>query len=273
MLSRGDTGDAVRALQRDLNKLGSLLLVDGEYGPGTEAAIADACAALGLPVRTNADDALTRALADAPDPCPELTAAGATFIAREEISNAELYRRHHSRPHWPGVDSGITIGIGYDLRFATPATLERDWGTVLPAAVRARLAPCLGIRGTRALRDSLADLRIPLPAAMRVYMERMLPEHCRRTRQAYPMLDSLGAARRTALVSLVFNRGALLDGDRRREMKRIRELLEAGRTDDVPAQFDAMTRLWNPATERGLIERRRREARLWRDGFAALRLA
>jgi hypothetical protein len=74
------------------------------------------------------------------------------------------------------------------------------------------------------------------------------------------------------LVSLVFNRGSGLDGDRRREMKNIQNELAVGNLDEVPTEFESMTRLWSP-TEQGLIDRRRREATLWRDGFVALRLA
>ena len=35
LLTVGDSGDAVKALQRGLNKLGSILLVDGGFGPAT----------------------------------------------------------------------------------------------------------------------------------------------------------------------------------------------------------------------------------------------
>jgi len=87
------------------------------------------------------------------------------------------------------------------------------------------------------------------------------------------MLDNLPPARRTALISLVFNRGGDLEGDRRREMKRIRELLTAGDFDAVAAEFEAMVRLWDPVKEGGVIEPRRREAVLWRAGFVALQLA
>jgi hypothetical protein len=40
----------------------------------------------------------------------------------------------------------------------------------------------------------------------------------------------------------------------------------------VAAQIESMARLWDPVRERGLIERRRAEATLWRLGFAALQL-
>jgi len=84
---RGDQNDAVRHLQRALNKLGALLLLDGDFGPGTEAAVAEARVTLGRPGPAQADDDLLQALAALPEPSPELTAPGATFIGREEVSS------------------------------------------------------------------------------------------------------------------------------------------------------------------------------------------
>jgi GH24 family phage-related lysozyme (muramidase) len=101
----------------------------------------------------------------------------------------------------------------------------------------------------------------------------MLPDHIKKTRTAYPTLNQLTAPRRTALISLVFNRGNGLEGPRRTEMNNIRDLLTAGNLDRVAEEFDAMTRLWDPQTEGGIIARRRREAILWRSGFEALQLA
>ena len=67
-LTLGDSGDSVRTLQRGRNKIGSLLIVDGQFGPGTQEAIVAACPALGLDPRTDADDELLAELAS----CPEL---------------------------------------------------------------------------------------------------------------------------------------------------------------------------------------------------------
>ena len=271
-LKRHDQGEVVRNLQRALNRLGSLLLVDGDFGTGTEAAVVDARHALSLPGPPEADDPLLRALASLPEPSAELTAPGVTFIGREEVSSPVEYRRRFKHPVWPTAMSGITIGIGYDLRFANAAKLRADWSDVLPPDSIARLVPALGRPGSAELLAATALVEVPLPAAMRVFLRRMMPEHIGTTRSAYPTLDTLPPARRTALISLVFNRGGDLDGDRRREMKKIRDLLTTGDDSGVAKQFEEMERLWDPATERGVIERRRREATLWREGFAGLML-
>ena len=268
-----DNGEAVKDLQRGLNKLGSMLLIDGDFGPSTDAAVVDARATLGLPDGHEADDALIGRLAQQPEPSVELTAAGVTFIAREEVSSPKVYRQRYAHPEWPTANSGITIGIGYDLKFADRAKLVADWGDVLSSAVIERLAAVSGTTGSAARRAQVGDIEVPLLIAVRVFLQRMMPEHIGNTRHVYPTLDTLPPARRTALISLVFNRGNDLAGDRRREMQRIQELLAAGDLDAVAAQFESMTRLWDPATEGGVIERRQHEAQLWRDGFEALQLA
>jgi hypothetical protein len=272
MLTRGNTGEAVKKLQRDLNRLGSMLKVDGDYGSSTEAAVADARAMLKLPHSLDADDPLLQKLAALPEPSVELTAPGVTFIGREEVSSPAEYRRKYIHPVWPSATSGITIGIGYDLRFANAAKLQADWRELLPAGVITRLAQVSGTVGSPARLESVRDIIVPLPAAVRAFLDRMMPEHIGNTRRAFASLDNLPPHRRTALISLVFNRGGSLNpnDDRRREMRTIRDLLAAGKLDSVAEQFEFMTRLW--PTEPGLVDRRRREARLWREGFAGLQL-
>jgi len=275
-----DHGDPVKVLQRGLNRLGALLLIDGDFGPGTRDAVADARATLNLSGPPDAvDDAFQATVAKAPDLFPALTASGVTFIAREEVSSPDLYRRLYRHPIWPGGESGITIGIGYDLRFVDAATLKDDWGAHLPPETLTALSPVLGKQGSDAL---LAGVRnavdVSLPAAMAVLVKRSLPTYMQRARGPYPQLDSLSAPRQAALASLVYNRGAALqDTDpqtqNRREMREIQRLLATGHPDDVADQIDAMVRLWDPAKAGGLIARRRREATLWRAGFGALQLA
>jgi len=273
LLRPGANGEDVKALQRGLNKLGELVLVDGAFGPGTAQAVSAARVTLGMPGPPEADDALQAALQAAPDPFPPITAAGMTFIAREEVSDGKTYRRRFQRPCLPPFPSGITIGIGYDCRFVGRAQLEADWQGVLSPQDVALLEPALGIPGTPFLRDRAAAVTIALGDAMRVFATRGLPKYFDLTRRIYPAVadQTLNAAQRTALVSLVYNRGADLVGDRRREMRTIQTLLRHGQLAEVPAQFESMTRLWQNAVS-GLVKRRRAEAMLWQSGFGALRL-
>jgi peptidoglycan hydrolase-like protein with peptidoglycan-binding domain len=274
-LRPGDSGDAVKTLQSGLNKFGAILLLDGDYGPLTREAVRDTSVAMGRPASEEAPDDIQQAIAAHPDPFPALTAAGVTFIARAEVSGPREYRRRYRSPVWPSAQSGITIGIGYDLRFVTRSAFEADWRGRIPDAAIQQLNRVLGRPGSNDALASVRAIEIPLPVAMSVFLERTLPEFVADTRAAYPQFDILTPACRTALVSLVYNRGPLLlDRDplrqERREMRAIRDLIAAGDLTDVPAQFESMVRLW---TLPGLIQRRHDEARLWRSGFEALQLA
>lgn len=276
-LSFGDSGEPVKALQRGLNRLGSLLLVDGKFGGETRAVIPDARTSLHLTASSDADDALQQALAALADPFPWLTVAGVSFIGRAEVGGPLAYQRRYARPTWPSPKSGVTIGIGYDLQFAPAPEIRADWAGAVPADALERLVAVSGSVGSEERLAQVKDVNVPLQAAVGVFISRSLPRFVTETRTIYPQVDSLPPARRTALISLVYNRGDRLtdiDADKqdRLEMRHIQELLAAGDLDPVADQLDAMARLWNPSELSGLIERRHREATLWRSGFSALSL-
>jgi peptidoglycan hydrolase-like protein with peptidoglycan-binding domain len=278
VLRVGDQGPDVKSLQRGLNKLGAMLLVDGAFGGATRNAVTSARQSLGVPGPPDeADDSLQTLLNDIADPYPPLTAAGVTFIGRAEITSPDEYERKHKTPTWPSVGSGITIGIGYDLQFVTRAQFADEWRDCLPSPVIDRLARLTGFAGSATLLTTVSDLVVPLFAAATVFAKRTLPRFYALTRSIYPNLDDLPPAGRTALVSLVYNRGARLEDrdaaqQERREMRAIRECLARGDLDAVADQFDSMTRLWDPATLGGLVQRRRDEGTLWRSGFSAVGL-
>lgn len=274
ILRRGDEGPAVMTLQRALDRIGSMLLVDGDFGPGTRDAVVDGRLALNQPGPPEADDAFQNALAAVSEPFPFLGAPGLTFIGRAEIGGPRLYREKYSHPVWPTASSGITIGVGYDLQFVDAGQLRDDWRT-LPTTALDSLATVVGKPGSVDRLARVSWVAVPLPDAMRVFVERSLPEYSSLTRSIYPQVDSISTHQRAALVSLVFNRGTrLTDNDpvreERREMRRIQSLLAAGRLDDIDEQFEEMARLW-PSIP-GLVERRRLEARLWRAGFSAVQM-
>jgi len=223
------------------------------------------------------DDALQAAVAALPEPCAQEAAAGVTFIARQEVTDAARYRTRYQTPCWPGKRSGITIGIGYDCSFVGADRLRADWGVALGADAIAQLAGVVRQVGSDALLAQVRAIAVPLTAAMKVFTTSTLPRYLADARRAFPQIDDLPPARRSALVSLVYNRGAGLKDlnvlkEDRKEMRNIRALLAAGELEGVAAQFELMTRLWDPDKEKGLIQRRRDEAALWRDGFAALKL-
>jgi hypothetical protein len=187
------------------------------------------------------------------------------LILRFEIGSRAQYERLYSRPTWPGGESGVTIGIGYDLGYTSKQQIEADWDPFLEKPERAALAAVQGAKGDVAeqLARGLRHISIPLAAAERVFYASTLPRFARITRDAFPGVERLPFDAQGALLSLVFNRGASFAGARRSEMRAIRAEL-AGRSSlaRIADQLEAMQRLWPDA--RGLRDRRVREAALCR---------
>src|SRR3546814_9187622 len=98
-----------------------------------------------------------------------------TDLLHAEVFWRRYYERHVTMPHFPGEASGVTIGVGYDLRFQEAADFEADWAGILTPAQLASLRPHLGKKGSRAACDTLTDLRIPFSAAWQVFVKRALP--------------------------------------------------------------------------------------------------
>jgi hypothetical protein len=183
------------------------------------------------------------------------------LILQFEIGSRAQYERLYAHPIWPGGESGVTIGIGYDLGFTSKQQIEADWDPFLEKPERAALAAVQGAKGEAAaqLARGLKNINIPLAAAEPVFYASTVPRFARITRDAFPGVEDLPPDAQGALLSLVFNRGASFTGDRRSEMRAIRdELANSGSLVRIADQFEAMQRLWPDA--RGLRDRRVREA-------------
>src|SRR3546814_18671222 len=82
-------------------------------------------------------------------------------------------------PHLPGVASGVTIGVGYDLRFQEADDFEADWSGILTPAQMAALRPHLGKPGSPAACAALGELHLPFSAAWQVFVTCALPRPLR----------------------------------------------------------------------------------------------
>jgi len=267
VLKTGDRNVAVAALQDLLNRTGALLVCDGDFGIGTERCVRECQALAGLDVTGVADPKLQEWLAKQPEPSTDIPTAAVVMLVKFEIGTRAGYDAEAACPHWPGGKSGITIGLGYDLRFHSLEEFRRDWEPHLALGDLNRLTAFIGKPGSRAAVHVVADIVIPFRTAWAVFCGVSLPKCVMQTRRAFPDFETLPPLCRGALVSLVYNRGAALDGDDRREMRAIRDSLAAGKLTEVPAQYESMTRLWPKAA--GLRARRMAEAELWRRGLAA----
>jgi GH24 family phage-related lysozyme (muramidase) len=165
---------------------------------------------------------------------------------------------------WPGGDSGVTIGIGYDLGYVTIDQFEFDWGPYFTADQLNRLREAVGKRGIAARNRAprFADIRIKRKDAETVFIERSLPMYALKTEMAFPGITELPQDAQGALVSLVFNRGTSMEGDRRSEMRAIRDAVPSGDLQEIADQLRCMKRLWVNKGLDGLLRRREEEARL-----------
>lgn len=193
-----------------------------------------------------------------------------------EISGEAAYTARYQHPIWPGGRSGVTIGVGYDLGFASIAEIQRDWGDVVPAAAITQLGSVLGKTGgnstpdqMKALTASVNAVTIDFKSADRVFRGRSAPLYTALTENSLSNTDQLSADSLGALVSLVYNRGPSFSvvGDRYIEMRAIRDLMKAGQFAGIPDEFRKMARLWPDAP--GLQKRRQLEAELFTRGLGA----
>jgi hypothetical protein len=190
------------------------------------------------------------------------------LIINHEVGGGQAYyNRLLLHPVWPEGDSGVTIGVGYDLGYNTQAEVDADWGTRLSRADLARLRVCIGVKGQAAgaLLPRVRDVTVPWSAAQAVFFARSVPRFYRLALGAFPGMERLHGDAQGALVSLVFNRGTRMSDSKRkpgdrREMRAIRALVPNGDLRGIAEQLRLMKRLWSPTS--GLIRRREDEARL-----------
>lgn len=198
--------------------------------------------------------------------------ASITMIVYFEVSSESYYTAKLQKPTWPGGMSGVTIGIGYDLGYATIATIQADWGDKLSTHMMEELKHVAGLKGSpaSAAAHAMRDVIVPLKAAMAVFKEHDMPKWEGIVSRALPNTDLLSPDCFGALVSLAYNRGASFSnsGDRYREMRNIHDHMQSKNLDAIPDEIRSMSRLW--PTVRGLQLRRAAEANLFEKGLSDL---
>lgn len=204
----------------------------------------------------------------------QISSRAIDMIVAFEVSSEAAYDRLYVHPVWPKGNSGVTIGIGYDIGYVNADSLTKDWTTGIGANAVATLTHACGKTGTAAsqILPQLQAVTVPFAVASSVFGQTDVPRYTARTLAALPPAaanlppDCLGA-----LVSLVYNRGASFnaDGDRYREMRAIHDDIQQQNLKDIPAQLRSMKRLWasDPGMA-GLVRRRELEAVLFEQGLS-----
>ena len=193
------------------------------------------------------------------------------LILEFEVGGGEnYYNKFLKNPAWPEGQSGVTIGVGYDLGYVNKTEFSEDWKD-LPKEVFDRLYKVVGIKGYNAknLIRGLKDIVIPWELSLQVFNNKTVTKFRNLTKDTFPNFDKMPEDAKGGLVSLVFNRGNALEGDRRREMKLIRDGMRITNTFDQKAltfianQIRNMKRIWaGGSIEKGMNRRRDAEAKL-----------
>jgi len=245
--------DLVKRVQSALG-----LQVDGDDGFKTWSAIVEKI----CPLETEAPKPVQ------PEPSVGLSPRALKLIIDYEVGGGEgYYNAALKRPCYPGGQSGVTIGIGYDLGYNTVAQFQSDWGFHLSGGDYNRLVQHVGKKGSSASAaiSSVRDIQISWEDALAVFKQSTLPRFIKETLRVFPGADKLHPDAFGALVSLVFNRGGSLSGSSRIEMLNISKAIKGEiQTPNIYGyiadQIIAMKRLWVGKGLDGLLRRRNEEA-------------
>lgn len=202
-----------------------------------------------------------------------ISQAAIDLIVDAEVTGESAYNRLYRTPTWPQGQSGVTIGIGYDVGYVTATELHDDWdGQISDLMIAALESRALGIQGPLAghrAQELRSMVDVPWAAAMAVFSQRDVPKWIARVDAALPNTNLLSPDSLGSIVSLSYNRGTSygLAGDRYREMRAIKADMAAKNFADIPAQIRSMKRLWRGTSVAGLVARREAEAVLFEKGL------
>ena len=224
-------------------------------------------------------DAIVEKICPLPKETPKTESSGALsarslklIIDYEVGGGQDYYNAALKHPCYPGGESGVTIGIGYDLGYNTSAQFQSDWGSRISGGDYNRLVEHVGKKSSSAKSaiPSVKDISIPWEAALEVFKLNTVPRFIKETLRAFPGADKLHRDAFGALVSLVFNRGGSLTGASRVEMLNISKAIKGeiqteNIYDYIADQIISMKRLWVGKGLDGLLRRRNEEAKVIRD--------
>jgi GH24 family phage-related lysozyme (muramidase) len=192
------------------------------------------------------------------------------LIIAFEISSPKAYERKYRRPIWPRGESGVTIGVGYDLKFSNKKFVDRDW-YMLNSDMRSELYSVIGIGGQEAKRalEKVPSVDISWADAERQFMA-FIQFPAKQTEKVFTNCDMLPDDCFGALVSLIYNRGPKVSQNgRRKEMYQIQEMMKVQDFSAIPGRLRAMKRIWEDDPDAvGLLRRRDAEAALFEIGLS-----
>lgn len=192
-----------------------------------------------------------------------------------EVGGKDYYNRAYTKPivpAWQTTSSGVTVAFGFDCGYNTKDQIRTALDGIATEDEIKALQSVSGLKGKSAYYNGLPKVRnlvhFSYDEAEQIFMRDSLPRFAKQTANAFELKkDTLHPHSNGALISLVFNRGASLTGDSRKEMRWIKYNIESGHPEKVPDDIRSMKRLWSYSKLKGLHLRRDAEARLFQSGL------
>jgi len=197
----------------------------------------------------------------------EISRKGYDLIIKHEVGGGvTYYNRYLKALTYPGGNSGITGGIGYDFGWQSRAQIARDWGGIVSPSILRRLQACSGKKrgAAKAHVKYVRSIKITWDMAIAVYHKKTIPRFGALTLKAYPGIDAANPDIQGVYLSWTFNRGSGISSTSSRDKEK-RELRTYARTQEwwkIPDAIRRSIRLWVGKGLDGLIRRRRDEANL-----------
>jgi len=188
------------------------------------------------------------------------------LLLKYEVGGGQkYYEKYLSKFTWPGGASGPTIAIGIDCGYYSKEELGELFSFLPKDQLKAiQGAPNkIGESGkeyTKILRS--CGIEIDWKKALHLFETYTWPKFTKLAEKTFPGLMELHPDAYGAIVSLVFNRGTSLSGDKRLEMRNIKVLVPKKDYSKIAYELRSMKRLWKNKNLDGLIERREAEAKL-----------
>jgi hypothetical protein len=186
------------------------------------------------------------------------------LLLKHEVGGGQkYYEKYLSGFTWPGGASGPTIAIGVDCAYYTREELSNIFD-FLPDNQIKLIQGSVGKTGlngkeyTQILKKE--KIYVSWDKAVEIFTNITWPKFSKLAESVYPNLSGLCDNAYGAIVSLIFNRGASLKGERRLEMRNIRSLIAKKDYSNIAKEIRKMKRIWVGKNLDGLIRRREDEA-------------
>lgn len=193
------------------------------------------------------------------------------LIIECETGGREYYNKFLSSPTYPGLNSGVTVGIGYDLGYNTREQITQDWSGKVNGNILSFMLSCSSLKGASAklkVTPNVRGFKIDYDVAKSVFINASLPRYIKMTDTAYPKAKELNPDAYGAIVSLVFNRGTSFNGSTRKEMKELLPLINSAANAQtkicykkIADKIREMKRLWDGYID-GTLSKSKSEVRI-----------